>query len=148
MSHAAQASAIRILDGHRIMAVSTLRPDGWPQTTFVGYANVGLLVYFLIFRSSQKLANIERDNRVSIAVGHEPRHLSELAAVHAGGLASEVTDPGEREQAFRLLAQRHPNLGGSYLPEPADAAMMRVTCKHVSVLDYGRGLGRHDSFTA
>ncbi|WP_309660911.1 hypothetical protein [Sphingomonas sp.] len=32
--------AIRILDAHRIMAVSTQRPDGWSQTTFVGYANV------------------------------------------------------------------------------------------------------------
>lgn len=148
MSSAAQASAIRVLDGHRIMAISTVRPDGWPQTTFVGYANVGLLIYFLIFRSSQKLANIIRDNRVSIAVGHEPRNLSELAAVYAGASASEVTDPREREQAWQLLAQRHPNLGGSYLPDPTDAAMMRAQCKHVSVLDYGRGIGHGESFSA
>lgn len=148
MSSAAQASAIRILDAHRIMAISTVRPDGWPQTTFVGYANVGLLVYFLIFRSSQKLANIEKDNRISIAVGHEPRSLSELAAVYAGASASEVTDPKEREQAWQLLAQRHPNLGGSYIPDPADAAMMRAKCTHVSVLDHGRGIRHGESFTA
>ena len=147
MSSAAQASAIRILDGHRIMAISTVRPDGWPQTTFVGYANVGLLVYFLIFRSSQKLANIEQDNRVSIAVGHEPRNLSELAAVYAGAFASEVTDPQEREQAWQLLAQRHPNLAGSYIPDSVDAAMMRAKCAHVSVLDYGGGIGQAQSFT-
>ena len=53
-----QDDAIRILDTHRSMAFSTVRPDGWPQTTIVGYANVGLPIYFLIFRSSQKFANI------------------------------------------------------------------------------------------
>lgn len=148
MNSAAQAAAIRILDGHRIMAISTVRPDGWPQTTFVGYANVGLLVYFVIFRSSQKLANIENNDRISIAVGHEPRNLSELQAVYAGALASEVSDPEEREQAWRLLAERHPNLGGSYLPDPADAAMMQARCKHVSVLDYGMGMGHSEAFTA
>lgn len=130
------------------MAISTVRPDGWPQTTFVGYANVGLLVYFLIFRSSQKLSNIEKNDRISIAVGHEPRNLSELQAVYAGALASEVSDPEEREQAWRLLAERHPNLGGSYLPDPADAAMMKARCKHVSVLDYGMGMGHSEAFTA
>ena len=64
-----QENAIEILDSHMTMAISTLRPDGWPQTTFVGYANEGLTLYFLIFRSSQKLANIRRDRRVSLAVG-------------------------------------------------------------------------------
>jgi hypothetical protein len=37
-----QDKAIEILNSHRIMAISTLRPDGWPQTTIVGYANEGL----------------------------------------------------------------------------------------------------------
>jgi nitroimidazol reductase NimA-like FMN-containing flavoprotein (pyridoxamine 5'-phosphate oxidase superfamily) len=64
--------AIDILDRHRMMAISTVRPDGWPQTTMVGYANDGWDVYFLIFRESQKFNNISRDDRVSIAV-HQRR---------------------------------------------------------------------------
>ena len=51
-----EQKAIQILEGHRTMAIATVRPDGWPQTTIVGYANDGLLLYFLISRSSQKLA--------------------------------------------------------------------------------------------
>lgn len=31
--------AIEILDSQGIMSISTLRPDGWPPTTVVGYAN-------------------------------------------------------------------------------------------------------------
>ena len=64
--------AITILNRHIIMAISTLREDGWPQTTIVGYANRGWEIFFLIFRTSQKFANIRRDNRISIALGDEP----------------------------------------------------------------------------
>ena len=86
-------NAVRILDSHRIMAISTVRPDGWPQTTIVGYANDGLAIYFIIFRSSQKFANIQHDDRVSIAVGEEPRDLRNLKAVYAGAHAIEVNRP-------------------------------------------------------
>ena len=81
-----------ILAENRIMAVATLRADGWPQATMVGYVNAGLVLYFVISRGSQKLANMARDPRVSIAIGHHeadeagPRGLSLAATV------SEVTD--------------------------------------------------------
>jgi nitroimidazol reductase NimA-like FMN-containing flavoprotein (pyridoxamine 5'-phosphate oxidase superfamily) len=130
-------TAIKILDSHRIMAISTVRPDGWPQTTIVGYANDGLTIYFLIFRSSQKFANIAHDDRVSIAIGEEPRNLRELNAVYAGGHASEVTDLKQAEHAWRLLTNRHPNLSHFEVPEKTETALMCVQCKYRSVLDYG-----------
>ena len=147
MSAAQEGTAIRILDGHRIMAISTVRPDGWPQTTVVGYANAGLLIYFLIFRSSQKFANIANDNRASIAVAPEPRNLSELQAVYAGGFASEVVDTDERELAWKLLVQRHPNMVGLEAPSSSGAAMMRLQCKYVSVLDFAKSWGESETFT-
>ena len=64
--------AIRILNANRMMAISTVRPDGWPQTTIVGYANRGFELLFMIYRSGQKFANIAKDDRVSIAVGDTP----------------------------------------------------------------------------
>lgn len=142
-----EETAIGILDSHRIMAIATVRPDGWPQTTMVGYANVGLILYFLIFRSSQKFANIENDDRVSVAVGEEPRTLGELQALFAAGHASEIAEPAERDDAWRLLAERHPNLVGLDPPSLADTAMMRLPCTFVSILDYRLGLGRAVDFT-
>lgn len=136
-----QENAIQILDSHRTMAISTLRPDGWPQTTIVGYANDGLTLYFLIFRSSQKLANIRRDRRVSLAVGGDSTELSQLTAVYAAAHASEVTDPEERARAWRLLVSRHPNLVDFDLPERTEAALIKAVCQHVSVLDYRKGPG-------
>jgi nitroimidazol reductase NimA-like FMN-containing flavoprotein (pyridoxamine 5'-phosphate oxidase superfamily) len=142
-----EQSAVKILESHRLMAISTLRPDGWPQTTIVGYANDGLLLYFMIFRSSQKLANIQRDDRVSIAVGDEPRDFQSLKAVFAGAHAWEVTDADQRIHAWRLLTQRHPNLADFGVPDESEAALMCAACKYVSVLDYGKGFGHTDSFT-
>lgn len=86
-----KAKAIAILDPHRIMAISTVRPEGWPQTTIVGYANLGLTLYFLIFRSSQKFSNIWRDDRASFAVGSEPRTLVDVEAAFVAGHAREIT---------------------------------------------------------
>lgn len=37
---------LALLDEHRIMTVATLRPDGWPQATTVGYANEGTHALF------------------------------------------------------------------------------------------------------
>ena len=147
MSAAQEGKAIRILDGQRLMAISTVRPDGWPQTTIVGYSNIGLVIYFLIFRASQKFANIANDNRVSIAVAPEPRNLGELQAVYAGGNASEVVDPAERDQAWRLLVERHPNLADFEAPSTSVTALMRANCKYVSVLDYATSWGAAEEFT-
>ena len=139
--------AITILNANRIMAISTIRPDGWPQTTMVGYANQGFELFFMIFRSSQKFANIRHDPRISIAIGEEPRAMGELQAVYAGAIASEVTDPRERETAWALLATRHPNLSGFDDPDPSETAIMRAQCKHISVLDFTKGFGHTETLT-
>ena len=136
--------AITILNSQRIMAISTVRPDGWPQTTVVGYANRGFDIFFLIYRTSQKFANIQREDRISIAVAPEPADLHELKAVYAGAHAREITDEREREDAWRLLMQRHSNLAGFKIPDARDAVFMRATCKYVSLLDLSQGLGHRE----
>jgi nitroimidazol reductase NimA-like FMN-containing flavoprotein (pyridoxamine 5'-phosphate oxidase superfamily) len=137
--------AIQILESHRMMAISTVRPDGWPQTTMVGYANQGWIIYFLIFRDSQKLANINQDDRVSIAVSAEASSLGEIKAVYAGAHASEAKDPAEREVAWKLLSERHPSLGDFGPPDASKTALMRADCKYISLLDYSQGIGHTEA---
>jgi hypothetical protein len=81
------------------MAISTVRPDGWPQTTVVGYANRGFQIFFLIFRASQKYANIQQDNRISIAVAPEPEEVEQLKAVYGQG---ELNDGSPQVTEGRL----------------------------------------------
>ena len=143
---AVEHPAVKILNNHRTMAISTVRPDGWPQTTVVGYANRGFELLFLIYRSGQKFANIKQDDRVSIAVSAEPSDLNDLQAVFAGGHATEITDEAERQEAWRQLMQRHSNLAGSQLPNATEAVFMRVRCQYVSMLDFTQGLGHREQF--
>jgi nitroimidazol reductase NimA-like FMN-containing flavoprotein (pyridoxamine 5'-phosphate oxidase superfamily) len=138
--------AISILDANRIMTVATVRPDGWPQATIVGYANEGFHLYFLIYRTSQKFANIANDARVAISVGREPEKLDAINAVYAGCVARELTDLAERSHVWRLLAERHPNLTDLAPPGTDEVATMVAECRHVSLLDYSKALGHTESF--
>ena len=139
--------AVHILGAQEVMAISTLRPDGWPQTTFVGYTNDGFSIYFSIFRSSQKFANIEQNDRVAIAVRNSATDLRDIEAVYAGAHAAEVTEPRERQHAWQLLQRRHPKLRGFEPFDLSEVALMRADCKYVSVLDYREGLGHTEAFT-
>jgi nitroimidazol reductase NimA-like FMN-containing flavoprotein (pyridoxamine 5'-phosphate oxidase superfamily) len=139
--------AITILNAHRIMTIATVRPDGWPQATIVGYANEGFRLYFLTYRSSQKFENIARDSRVAITVGQEPTELRQIKAVYAGCEVRELTDNKERGRAWMLLAERHPNLTDLAPPETAEVATMVADCRYVSVLDYSQGLGHAETLT-
>ena len=39
MNEEIKEKILSLLEQHRIMTIATLRPDGWPQATTVGYAN-------------------------------------------------------------------------------------------------------------
>src|SRR3569833_2970859 len=84
--------AIQILDENRLMGIATVRPDGWPQTTMVGYANEDILIYFIISRQSQKFANIQRDDRVSLVIGRDFHDPSTIKALSIAAHADEIRD--------------------------------------------------------
>ena len=139
--------AVGILDENRLMAIATVRPDGWPQATMVGYANEDILVYFVISRDSQKFANIAKDDRVSIVVGrdfHDPRTIKALSIA---ARASEVRDPKQRERALALLLGRHPGLNSLEPPRPEHSAVMRAYPEIITILDYSKGFGHADVLT-
>lgn len=139
--------AITILNANRIMTIATVRPDGWPQATIVGYANEGFRLYFLIYRTSQKFGNIACQPRVAVTVAHEPRELSDAKAVYAGCSVRELTDSAERRHAWDVLASRHPNLAHLAPPEDSEVATMVADCQHVSVVDYSQGIGHSETLT-
>ena len=56
---------LTLLDQHRIMRVATLRPDGWPQATTVGYVNESLVLYFLCGLDSQKTKSCRARTRAA-----------------------------------------------------------------------------------
>jgi nitroimidazol reductase NimA-like FMN-containing flavoprotein (pyridoxamine 5'-phosphate oxidase superfamily) len=138
---------VAILDSHRLMAISTVMPNGWPQSTVVGYANDGLLIYFVISRSGQKFANIQRDQRVGIAISRDYDDPNEIKELSIAAEASEVTDPAQRDRAIDLLLKRRPGLRKLERPDPATAAVMRAAARVITISDYSKGFGHADVVT-
>ena len=97
---------LSLLDQHRIMTIATLRPDGWPQATTVGYVNEGLTLYFLCGLDSQKAANLARDDRVSLTIDHDTPQVMDITGLSMAARATLVVDLAEGEKALRLLMQK------------------------------------------
>lgn len=149
MDERLKQKAVDILDRHRTMRIATLRPDGWPQTTTVGYANHGLTLYFLCAKDSQKAANLARDDRVSLAIDDDPVQIMAIEGVSMAARAARVTDTAEGARALEALFARYPAQQGISLdmPSPSDVAIFRLTPKVISILDYSLGFGHTELMT-
>lgn len=140
---------LALLDQHRIMTVATMRPDGWPQATTVGYVNDGLTLYFLCGPDSQKAANLARDDRVSLTIDHDTADLMAIAGLSMAAHAQPVEDRAEAEKVLRLLPQKYPEHSPLPfpMPQPEDVRIFRLTPTIISVLDYSKGFGHTDLVT-
>ena len=146
MDEALKQKIQMLLDRHRTMRIATLRPDGWPQVTTVGYANEGFALYFLCGLDSQKSANLARDNRVSLAIDDDTPQVMAITGLSMAAHADVVDDPAEAEKAMRLLFARYPeqkSLPGP-MPTPQDVRIFRLAPTVISVLDYSKGFGHTD----
>ncbi len=149
MDEAIRTKILTLLDGHRTMRMATLRPDGWPQVTTVGYANAGLEIYFLCGTDSQKAANLARDDRVSLAIDDDTPQVMEITGLSMAARAHPVADRSEAEKALGLLMLRYPEQNALSLPmpNPEDVRIFRLTPTVISVLDYSKGFGHTDLVT-
>jgi nitroimidazol reductase NimA-like FMN-containing flavoprotein (pyridoxamine 5'-phosphate oxidase superfamily) len=140
---------LTLLDQHRIMTVATVRPDGWPQATTVGYANEGLTLFFLCGIQSQKAANLARDDRVSLTIDHDTPQVMEITGLSMAARAHAVVDTAEAEKVLRLLMLKYPEQASLPLPmpKPVDVRIFRVTPIVISVLDYTKGFAHTDLVT-
>ena len=149
MNETIRRQILALLDQHRIMTIATLRPDGWPQATTVGYASEGLTLYFLCGLDSQKAENLARDDRVSLTIDHDTPQVMEITGLSMAARAQVVVDPNEAEKVLRLLMQKYPKQASLPfpMPTPAEVRIFRVTPIVISVLDYSKGFAHTDLVT-
>jgi nitroimidazol reductase NimA-like FMN-containing flavoprotein (pyridoxamine 5'-phosphate oxidase superfamily) len=151
MNDAMKQKILALLDSHRIMTIATLRPDGWPQATTVGYVNEGLTLWFLCGLESQKANNLAHDNRVSITIDHDTPDLMALTGLSMAARAHRVSDRAEAQTVLRMLPLKYPDAPPSTMkmemPAPEQVALFRVVPEVISVLDYSKGFGHTDLVT-
>lgn len=137
---------LALLDQHRIMTIATLRPDGWPQATTVGYVNEGLTLYFLCGLDSQKAKNLAQDDRVSLTIDHDTGDLMTITGLSMAAHAHAVDDRVEAEKVLRMLPLKYPDAEALpiKMPSPDEIRLFRLTPSVISVLDYSKGFGHTD----
>ena len=140
---------LMLLDQHRIMTIATLRPDGWPQATTVGYVNEGLTLYFLCGIDSQKAANLARDDRVSLTIDHDTPDIMAITALSMAARARPVVDRDEANKVIQRLPLKYPEQLSLPVPMPTpdQVRIFRVMPTVISVLDYSKGFGHADLVT-
>jgi len=149
MDEAIRNQILALLDQHRIMTIATLRPDGWPQATTVGYVNEGLTLYFLCGPDSQKAANLARDDRVSLTIDHDTPDLMAITGLSMAARAQAVVDQDEANRILGMFPLKYPaNIAVPIpMPTPKDVRIFRVTPTVISVLDYSKGFGHTELVT-
>lgn len=161
MSRRLKDIILDLLNAYRVMSISTIRSDGWPQTTLVGYVNDGFFLYCFIARNSQKYANVLRDPRVSIAIGSDVSDPHKIRGLSLAARASVVDDPGEFDYVSALRLKRYPEYATMSQPAadndaalriapkpPSErVALLRIAPEIFSVMDYTKGFGHSDLIT-
>ncbi len=131
------------------MTVATLRPDGWPQATTVGYVNEGLMLYFLCGLESQKAKNLARDNRCSLTIDHDTSDIMAISGLSMAARAHAINDRAEAEKVLGMLPLKYrdgPPIEMK-MPSPEEVRLFRLEPTVISVLDYSKGFGHTDLVT-
>ncbi len=126
------------------MTLATVRPDGYPQATTVAYANDGLAVYFMCDRDAQKVRNLGKNPKVSLAIDGEGSDWEHLHGLSMGATAEVVNSPAEKRRAFKLLGSKFASMAKMSEGDLAESAIVRVTPKVISAINYDLGFGHTD----
>jgi general stress protein 26 len=131
-----------VLQAHHILTLATVREDGYPQATTVGYVNQGLTIYIGTFPQAQKVANIRRCPKVSLTIDRDYDDWSQIKGLSMGGTAEVLTDSEEIQRVVALFKAKFPQIAALPVPEdPASLVFIKITPIVISVLDYTQGFG-------
>jgi general stress protein 26 len=141
MDSAALEKIFAILDEATDMTLATVRPDGFPQATTVGFVHDGVTLYFGTSGESQKARNIALCDKVSVAVTLPYDRWDKIRALSMGARASLLSDRDEIARVGRLMLKKFPQ-GADFGPEEAHTiALIAVRPVVISLLDYRDGFG-------
>ena len=116
------------------LQVATLGADGHPHLTTLFFVVDGGLICFWTYGSTQKIRNLERDDRVSVLV-EDGEAYDELRGVSVRGRAEIVRDPDRVRAIGTAVACRMLGVGSpEQLGEEGRSLVARQARKRVGVV--------------
>lgn len=126
-----EAEVEAFLQGSMKVQVATINPDGSPHLTTLFYVLHEGRIAFWTYASSQKIKNLERDDRITCLV-EEGTDYFELRGVSISGHAKLVTDEDEIREIGTEVATRM--VGGADLGDLGRDMVERQVRKRYAVL--------------
>jgi nitroimidazol reductase NimA-like FMN-containing flavoprotein (pyridoxamine 5'-phosphate oxidase superfamily) len=149
MDNALRTKILELLDEHRILSLATLRPDGWPQTTTVGYVSRGMTLWFMCGKDSQKARNLARDNRVSLTIDRDTTDPMAIRGLSMAARALPIVDEAQiRDVMLVELPKKYPEYRSMMTDlDISGVAVFELRPEVISILDYSKGFGHTDQVT-
>jgi uncharacterized pyridoxamine 5'-phosphate oxidase family protein len=127
--------------GVRFVSLATLSENGPVVRSLGSWAIRGSTLYFSTSRSSNKVAQLARDPRVSIQLLAEGQELPKLRNLVLNGSA-KLLEGDERTVAIETLGLRNPRFKErADKGQLGDTAIYAVTATQAKVLDFSKGVG-------
>jgi nitroimidazol reductase NimA-like FMN-containing flavoprotein (pyridoxamine 5'-phosphate oxidase superfamily) len=141
MDEALKARILEVLDSQHLMALATVRPDGFPQTTWVNYIHDDLTLYFATDAASQKVGNIHLCNKVSLTIAAETQNFYKLRGLSMAGTATRILASDQAHEIALDLFRRIPQSRRFVPKDPLSLAVVAIRPVAISYIDYSEGFG-------
>lgn len=120
----------RFVEGQKSIQVATNGPDGWPHLVTMWFAIDGGDIVLETFSKSQKIRNLQRDDRVTVLLESGDEY-EDLKAVVIYGRAELITDLDEVHRLHMAVLLRNNSKG--YPEELLEEATRSMAHKKTAV---------------
>jgi PPOX class probable F420-dependent enzyme len=120
-----------LLEGRPTGVLTTVGPNGGPQTTAIWFLLEGDIVRTSVLETRQKLRNLQRDPKCSLFV-FDPENLRKT--IELRGQATLEPDP---DRAFTYHIIRHYGMDPEKFPDDPSVARFVLTLEPARVVTFG-----------
>lgn len=136
-----EQAVVAFLRKHYGGTLATVREDGTPQASGIGFVNDGLTLYIAMDPKSYKKKNIDRNPNVGLATFKDYYKWERIKAVQLAGQAELVTNEDESNKVSMLFAEKFPWVMESkmvldWYEREGPMPYYRIVPKIIAYLDY------------
>jgi PPOX class probable F420-dependent enzyme len=122
-----EEDALEFMESQKSLQVATINKDGTPHLSTLWFDLVDGEIVFETFTKSQKIKNLQRDNRISCLL-EDGLVYEKLRGVQINGVAELVDSPNEIHQLAKgVMARNNPEIPIEALDEVAKAMSVKRT---------------------
>ena len=130
------------ISGQKSLQVATINRDGTPHLSTLWFDIVDGNIVFETFTKSQKIKNLERDNRISCLL-EDGLEYEKLRGVQINGIAELYTESDDVHNLARgVMARNNPDIPEDMLDDIAKAMSAKrtaVVVKATKVISWDHG---------